>query len=188
MKSKLLTSAAALVIGLGMSTMAIAQVDNTTTDNGSAATVTQATTDNSNNSTTDASNNSTTDNSNNSDNSNHSDNSNNSDNSNHSDNSNRSDNSNSSTTDNSDHSDNSDNSTTATYTAVSTQTLSGAVTGAPVTNNGGDTATNSITTGNASFDGAAFGGIQTANANSGINSLGQAATSLSANANISFGQ
>jgi len=32
-----------------------------------------------------------------------------------------------------------------------------------------------------------FAGIQTANANTGIGSLGQAATSIAANANVTFG-
>ena len=45
-----------------------------------------------------------------------------------------------------------------------------------------------LTTGNINAGGAAFSGVQTASFNSGVGGLNQAATSLAANANISFGQ
>jgi hypothetical protein len=190
MTRKFLASVSALVLGAALSTSAFAQVstDNTSADNGSNAGVvaTDASTDNSNtgnnNSTNDLSNNSTTDASwavsdsgnDNSDNSNQGND--------YSDNSNQGN----------DYSDNSDNSTTTVgiTATLSLQNLQGTVTGAPVYAEGGNTQGGRDRTGAISADGgsySAYAGIMTANNNTGLNSQNQAATSLAANADISFG-
>ncbi len=69
---------------------------------------------------------------------------------------------------------------------VSNQDLNSTVTGAPVSFKKGGT----LTTGAISYGGSAFAnfaGIQTVSLNSGVGSSVQAATSLAANANVSFG-
>lgn len=83
--------------------------------------------------------------------------------------------------------DNADNSVNDSYNAVtryvstSRQDLSGAVTNNTVRRPG---STGGISFNGGSFSG--FGGINTAGMNTGLNSLNQAATSISANANVSF--
>ena len=72
---------------------------------------------------------------------------------------------------------------------LSIQTLTETVTGTSVSAKAEQNVPGSgvISTGNISLDGAAFAGIQTASSNTGIGNANQAATSLAANANISFG-
>jgi hypothetical protein len=80
------------------------------------------------------------------------------------------------------------NSSTNNITAtVSNQDLSGSVSGIHVRLNGQDSTSGASTgaiTGNTYTS---FAGIQTANSNTGVGSLGQAATSIAANANVTFG-
>jgi len=79
---------------------------------------------------------------------------------------------------------------TSTTTSLSNQALDGAVSGIDVAfgapEDGGDQ-NGALTTGDVNAGGAAFGGVQTASYNTGVGALNQAATSLSANANITFG-
>ncbi len=86
------------------------------------------------------------------------------------------------TTDNfDDHSVNDSYNAITRYVSTSRQDLSGTVTNNTVRRPG--------STGGISFNGGAFsgfGGINTAGMNTGLNSLNQAATSISANANVSF--
>ena len=84
-------------------------------------------------------------------------------------------------------SNNTSNTYNTTTTTLSTQTLDATVTGTTVTFEGdaGGYATGAISYDGGSF--ASFAGIQTSGTNSGVGSLNQAATALSANANISFG-
>jgi hypothetical protein len=90
--------------------------------------------------------------------------------------------------------DSSDNSTNSsvTYASLSNQDLEASVTGASVNFNGdSDDRAGVVTTGDISASGgsyANFAGIQTASSNTGVGSINQAATAVSANANISFGQ
>jgi hypothetical protein len=78
------------------------------------------------------------------------------------------------------------NNTSWTITAsVSNEDLSATVTGTPVSFNGGG----SLTTGQVGFSGSSysgFAGIQTTSINTGLGSVNQAATALSANADITF--
>jgi hypothetical protein len=80
------------------------------------------------------------------------------------------------------------NSSVNTITAtVSNQDLSGSVSDIRVKFDGQNTTSGAATgaiTGNTYTS---FAGIQTANSNTGIGSLGQAATSIAANANVTFG-
>jgi hypothetical protein len=111
-------------------------------------------------------------------------------------------------TDNSTHS-YTDNSTHSINKTLSTQDLEGTVTGIrvhfdsanggaggaasesqPGGNGGSGDQNGQLTTGNISIDGAsfaAFAGVQTASFSTGLGALNQSATSLAANANISFG-
>jgi hypothetical protein len=89
-------------------------------------------------------------------------------------------------------SNNTDNSVHTKTTTVSKQELDGEVSGISVSFTPGlesdpPGAGDTLTTGNIDSSGSAFSGVQTASLNTGIGSLNQAATSLAANANISFG-
>ena len=74
--------------------------------------------------------------------------------------------------------------------SLTNQDLAASVTGSSVTLTGGDTGqSGDLTTGNIVARGgsyANFAGVQTASSNTGVGSINQAATALSANANISF--
>lgn len=116
-------------------------------------------------------------------------------------------------TDNSDHSDNSDNSVNDSYnstdsssnidvaihdafkdestTVATAQQLYGAVALISVTASGGGEGEAVVKSGDIKFDGDSlgnFGGINTMTQNTGVGSLGQAATAVGANANVNFGK
>lgn len=192
MTSRLMISVSALVLGAALATTAAAQVatDNTSADNGSHSTVTatDSSTKDSNNpdSSQKFSNNTTTLTDNGNDKS-----------------------TNTTTTTKTKTltdvgNDKSVNTTTNTTTktktttitaSLSLQDLAGTVTGNTINGGSGTTDTlhptgGGIITGDITADGASysnFAGVQTANNNTGLQSINQAATGLAANANISFG-
>lgn len=87
---------------------------------------------------------------------------------------------------------NTDNSTTTwnVHLSLTNQDLDATVSGQSFAAGGSDHHIGSLTTGNIGQDGGAFAGfagIQTVSNNTGMGSIGQAATAVSANANVTFG-
>ena len=87
---------------------------------------------------------------------------------------------------------NTDNSSTTwnVHLSLTNQDLDATVSGQSFAAGGSDHHIGSLTTGNIGQDGGAFAGfagIQTVSNNTGMGSIGQASTAVSANANVTFG-